>query len=531
MGTFVGTGSLVRLALRRDRIMLPVWIVLFVLTASSSASATVGLYPTISSRVEAAGTFNSTPALVALYGRIYDPTSLGALAMLKLSALGAALVAVLGYIVVVRHTRAEEESGRLELLGATVVGRRAPLTAALIVAAGTNLVLGLLTALGQIGAGLPATGAVAFGLAWAGAGLAFAAVGAVAAQLTSSARAANALSSAVLGLAYLLRAVGDSAGPNGPTWVSWLSPIGWAQQLRPFAGDRFWVLLLLAGFAVLAIGGAYALVARRDIDAGLLPDRPGPASASALLRSPFALAWRLHRTALFGWLAGFVVLGAVLGSIATNVGSMLSSPQAREMIVRLGGEKGLTDSFLAAELGITGLIASVYAVQAAMRLRAEETAQRVEPLLATATGRIRWAAGHIVMSLLGTGVLVAATGVAAGLSYGAAVDDLGQVGRVLGAALAYLPAIWVVTAVVVAAFGLAPRAIMAGWAALVAFLVLELLGPLLKLDQWVMDVSPFTHVPKLPGTAFSATPLVWLAVVAAVFTSAGLAAFRRRDIG
>ncbi|KAA2244175.1 ABC transporter permease, partial [Solihabitans fulvus] len=142
------------------------WSVLFALTASSPASATVGLYPTPSSRGEPAGTFNSTPALVALYGRIYDPTSLGALAMLKLSALGAALVAVLGYIVVVRHTRAEEESGRLELLGATVVGRRAPLTAALIVAAGTDLVLGLLTALGQNGAGLPVTGAGPDGLCW-----------------------------------------------------------------------------------------------------------------------------------------------------------------------------------------------------------------------------------------------------------------------------------------------------------------------------------------------------------------------------
>jgi ABC-2 type transport system permease protein len=227
----------------------------------------------VASRVQAAAASNNTASLVALYGRVYDPASLGALAMLKMSGLGAALVAVLAILIVVRHTRAEEEAGRLELLGATVVGRYAPVTAALLVALGSNLVLGLLTTLGLLGAGLPAAGSVAFGLGWAGVGIAFAAIAAVAAQLISGARAAIGIAVATLGLAYLLRAVGDTAGADGPSWLSWLSPIGWGQQIRPYAGERWWVLLLLAGFAVLVASGAYALVARRDLGAGLLPGR------------------------------------------------------------------------------------------------------------------------------------------------------------------------------------------------------------------------------------------------------------------
>lgn len=527
----VGTGSLVRLALRRDRVLLPVWIAVFVVMAAVSASATVGLYPTVASRARAAMSVNNTPSLVALYGPVYDPTSLGAVAMIKMTGFGAALVAVLTMIVVVRHTRGEEESGRLELLGATVVGRQAPLAAALLVAVGTSLVIGALTALGLIGAGLPASGSVAFGLVWAGVGIAFAATAAVAAQLTESARAATSIAVAVLGFCYLLRAIGDTAGTDGPRWLSWLSPVGWGQQIRPYAGDRWEILLLLAGWTVLATATAFGLVARRDLDAGLLPDRPGPAAAAAGLRSPLALAWRLHRGALLGWTACFVVLGLVLGNIASGIGNLLDSPQAQEMLRQLGGVGSLVDAFLAAELGILGVITSVYGVQAAMRLRTEETALRAEPLLATAVGRLRWALSHVTVALGGSAVLLLGAGLGVGLAHGAQVGDLSRGGPVLLGALVQLPAAWVLVGIVVALFGLAPRLTAGGWVALVAFLLIGQFGALLELPQWVQDLSPFAHVPALPGAEFSAPPLLWLTAVAAALLAVGLAGFRRRDVG
>lgn len=530
MNGYAGTGALVRLALRRDRVMLPVWLAAFVVTAAGSASATVGLYPTLPPRIQAAESFNRTQALVALYGRVYDTSSLGALAMVKAGGIGAILVAVLAILVVVRHTRAEEESGRLELVGATAIGRRAPLTAALCVAAGTNIVLALLTALGLTAAGLPAAGSLAFGLAWAGVGLAFAAVAAVCAQLSGGGRPAIGLSVAVLGAVYLLRAIGDTAGRAGPRWLTWLSPIGWGQQFRPYAGNRWWVLLITLGFAALATGGAYALAARRDLGAGLLADRPGPAAAGGALRGPFGLAWRLQRGTLAAWIAGFAVFGLVFGNIATSVTGFLGSAQAREFFTKLGGEKGVTDAFLAAMLGLVGVGASAYGVQAAMRLRAEETGTHAELVLSTGTSRVRWLASHAAIALLGTALLMLVFGAAAGLAYAAHAHDAGQLGRVVVAALVRVPAAWVLTGIVVAAFGLAPRLAIAGWAAMVAFLLLGELGPLLSLDQRVMDVSPFTHVPRLPGSALHATPVVALIAVAALLTAAGVAGFRRRDV-
>lgn len=532
MNGLAGTGTLLRLALRRDRVLLPVWIAVFVMMAASSAAATVGLYPTVASRAQAAAAINNAPSLVALYGRIYDPTSLGAVAMIKMIAFGSALLAVLSIIVVVRHTRAEEEAGRLELVGATVVGRYAPITAALLTALGSNVVLGALTSATLITVGLPTAGSLAFGLTWAGVGTAFAAVAAVAAQITGSARAATGASCAALGAAYLLRAVGDtsSASRNGPGWLSWLSPVGWGQQVRPFAGDLWWVLLLPLAFAVALVAIAYGLLARRDHGAGLLPQRPGREAAAARLHGPLALAWRLHRGTVLGWTAGFLVVGVVFGDVASGVGNLLDSPQARELIASLGGQQALTDAFLATELGFLGVVASAFGVQAALRLRVEETALRAEPLLATPVTRLAWARSHITIALAGPALMLAVAGLGAGVTHAINTHDPSQVGGVLLGALVQVPATWVVTGIVVAVFGLAPRLVPLGWAALVAFLLLGELGPLLKLDQWIMDLSPFAHVPKLPGGQPQSGPMLALLLVAAALITIGLTSFRHRDL-
>ncbi|SDI14770.1 ABC-2 type transport system permease protein [Actinokineospora alba] len=525
-----GTGALVRLALRRDRVLLLVWIAVFAAIAAVSAKATVGLYTTEQARVQAAEMFNHTKSLTALYGKVYDPTSAGALAMVKLGGSGAVMVAVLAILLVVRHTRAEEETGRLELVAATVVGRHAPLTAAIIIALVANVALGVCTAAALVGAGLPADGSLVFGLSWASVGIAFAAIAAITTQVSSRARAARGFAIAVLGVVYVLRAVGDTASESGPRWVGWLSPIGWGQQFRPYAGNRWWVVLITTGFAAVAVAAAYLLAARRDLGAGLVREHPGPATGPRL-RGPLSLAWRLQRGSLLAWASGFALLGAVFGNIASSVGDFFDSPAARDMVMALGGEKGLTDAFLATELGLVALIAAAYGITSAMRLRAEETASRAEPVLAAAVGRTRWALSHLVVALGGTTVLMVVLGLSVGFAHGARVGDLGQVGRVLGGALAQLPAIWVLVGVVVAGFGLLPRISALGWVVLVAVVVLSDLGPLLELDQWVMGLSPFTHLPKLPGSDWTLTPLLGLSAIAALMNAAGLAGFRRRDLG
>ena len=274
--TLAGTGILIRLGLRRDRWLLPAWIAGFAVTAYSTAVAGAELYPDVDSRVSAATALNATASLVAMFGRVYDPTSLGALSLIKYTAFMAAILAVLMVVITVRHTRSDEESGRLELLGGGRLGRDAPLASALAISFGASLVLGLATAAALAAGGLPAAGSLAFGLGWAATGMAFSAVAGVTAQLTASARAATGLGVGVVAVTYALRAVGDLAEPGPSAW-SWLSPIGWNQQIRAFAGDHWWVLVLPMALCAALVPVALALRAGRDLGAGLREDRPGPA--------------------------------------------------------------------------------------------------------------------------------------------------------------------------------------------------------------------------------------------------------------
>jgi ABC-2 type transport system permease protein len=179
-----------------------------------------------------------------------------------------------------------------------------------------------------------------------------------------------------------------------------------------------------------------------------------------------------------------------------------------------------------------GVPAAAYGMAAALRPRTEESEQRAELVLATPAGRVRWVAGHVVIAAAGPAVLLGAAGLTAGLAYGLRTGDVGsELPRLLGAALAQVPAAWLMAGVAVALFGLAPRmAASAGWAALGVIALLTLVGPTLRLPQWVMDISPFTHLPKLPGGSFTVSPLLWLAGVAVVLAVAGLAGLRRRDL-
>lgn len=527
MSTMTGCGTLFRLALRRDRWLLPIWIIGFALVAMFSASATRQLYPSVSSLSQAAATLNETGALVALYGRVYDATSLGAVSLIKMTGFGAALVALLMAFVVVRHTRNDEESGRLELVCASAVGRNAPLAAAMLTGFASSCVLGVATGAGLAVTGLPISGCLAFGLSWALTGIVFSAVAAIAAQVVTTGRAAIGVSAFAVGLAYVLRAVGDVASA-GPGWLSWLSPIGWSQQLRPFAGDRWWVTVLPLGCCVVLVPIAFVLRSRRDLGAGLIADRPGPAHGS--LRSVLALAVRLQRASFVAWVVGTVVMGLVLGSVVSSVTDLLSSAEMRQLIIALGGEQRLTDAFVAAELAMLGPVIAAYAVMAVARLHAEEAAGHAELLLSTATSRVRWAAGHVGVALGGSAVLLFATGTAIGIGYATDVGDWHQVGQIAIAGLAQIPAIWVVAACVVVLFGWIPRWVGAGWGLLVAFIVLGEFGALWKLPQWVLDLSPFSHSPQLPGTGAHTGAVVPLIVIALVGVVIGMIGWRRRDV-
>jgi ABC-2 type transport system permease protein len=534
-GALTGTAVLARLALRRDRMLLPIWVYLVLVGTSVNAYTFAHLYKTQASREALVASGLNNPALLFLYGRL-SGTSVGALTAWRYGVWAALFAVLMSVFTVVRHTRANEEAGRLELIGSARVGRQAPLAAALAVTAVANVLLAVLLAVILPFIGPPAAGSLALALGVGTCGLAFTGITAVTVQLSAGARAARGMALALLGLSFLLRAIGDSAGARGPSWLTWVLPLGWTEMLRPFAEERWWVLALPVAVFLAGTWLAFALAARRDQGAGLLPDRAGRPAASPLMSGPFSLAWRLQWTTLAGWAAGYVFIFAVSGAAADGIGQLAgTSSGLKNEFARLGGQSAIVSAYLSALMLLAGLGAAAYGVSAVLRLRSEEAGDLAEPVLAGAQGRVRWGLSHVLVAMAGSALLLAAAGVAAGLGYwvrASGVPAGTEVARMLGAGLAQLPAAGVIVGIAVLAFGLLPKAaVVVSWAAFGLALAVNLFGQSLQLSHWVLDVSPFTHAPRLPGGAVSATPLLWLALLALAGVVAGLAALRRRDIG
>jgi ABC-2 type transport system permease protein len=528
-----GTGELARLAFRRDRLALPAAVYVIAVLVAGTAETFKRLYPTAAGRAALAATGESNPALRFLYSRIYGD-SLGSLTVWRYGIWAGIFAALMVIFVVIRHTRSDEEAGRLELVGSAAVGRQAALAAALATAAAASAGVTILLCVLLPLTGLPVAGSALLGLAIGCCGLAFTGIAAVAAQLTSSARTARGIALGVLGVAFVLRGVGDAAGAGGPSWLSWLSPLGWIQFTQPFAARDWWVLSLPLAVAVAGTGLAFGLAERRDHGSGLLADRPGRPAASALLSDPFGLAWRLQRGALLGWAAGYAFTFAACGAAAKGIGQLFGTSSALQReFTRLGGQSAITNAYLAALMLLAGLIAAAFAISVVLRLRTEETGGLAEPVLATATGRIRWALSHITIAVAGTALLLAVAGVTTGLGYGLQTGSAGpEVARMTGAAMAQLPSALVLAAIAVLVFGLVPGAsIPAAWTALGLVVLINLFGQVLQLSHWILDISPFTHAPRLPGGTVSAVPLLWLCALALAMSVAGLAGLRRRDIG
>ncbi|WP_214415417.1 ABC transporter permease [Sphaerisporangium fuscum] len=517
-----GTWTLIRLILRRDRVLLPVWIAISALLPAAVASATTRLYGDQAAREAFAAASMDNPAQLATRGVIYD-ASVGGLTAWTLGSSGVLIAGLVSALLVIRHTRAEEETGRRELLASGVVGRHAPLAAALAVVVAAGLLTALLSVPGLAAAGLPAGSSLLFGLSTAGGGSAFAAVAAVTAQLSASSGTARGTAIAAGGLLFALRSVGDA---GGVPWLAWLSPFGWARLTRPYAGDQWWVLGLFGAFAAALAAAAFALSARRDVAGALMPARPGPAAGT--LRGPFGLAGRLHRGTLAGFAIGFGLLGALLGAAAHGLDAQLDTPQFREFATTIGGSGArISDVFFTFMIYVLSQLVTGAALVSALRARGEEAAGRAEILLATPVGRLRWALSHLLFAVAGPALSLTALGAAAGLAYD------GEVVRVTGATLAYLPAVWTVVGLATLLFGVLPRpAAAVSWTVFGLILLVDLLAEFKLAGGFVQDLSPFVHVPgTLLGEASSpAVPLLGLTLAAGALAAAGLASFCRRDL-
>ena len=520
-----GTRPLVRLALRRDRIMVAVWVALLVVVSYASAAATTSLYATEAEQVKAAEAINASGAIVALYGPILDVHNLGELAMTKMTVTYSVLVAVMVLFVVRRHTRGDEESGLAELLGGTAIGHEAPLTAAVAFGSAVSLLLGVLVASANTAGGLPVAGSIAFGGLWAGTGLVAVGITALACQLSASSRTCAGLAAAAFAVLFVLRAVGDTTDAS---FLSWLSPFGWNTQVRAYGDTRWWVLGLYLVAAAGLVLVARAVRARRDLGAGVIQARPGPATGSPRLRDALALSVRVHRPLLLWWTAAVAVYGLVFGALAPGLNS-LDSDQIRQMFERIGGAGAFEDMLIAAVAAVLGLVVTAFGITVLGHSGSDEQDGRTEQVLATATSRSQVFVAATLTAVVGATWLLLVAGVSLAVGVGNQTDN--GFGTLVSSSVVQAPAVWVVVGVGALLLALRSGWALLGWGALVLFATLGLVGELLGLPDWVLKLSPYTHVAKVPSETFSWRPALVLSVIAAVLLVVAWTRFRTRDIG
>lgn len=526
-GTTAGTGTLLRFMLRRERFRLPWWLLGAGVLLAFQSTGSQNLYGTPEALARLRETMGGNVTIVALSGPKELLETIGGEVVFEIFGYLAIVVALMSMFLVGRHTRSDEETGRAELIRSARVGRHAPLAAALCLAGLANLAVAVVVFAAAAGTGLPVVGSVLLGAATAGVGLTFAALTACAAQVFENARAVYGAVALAIGASYVLRAVGDIG--NGA--LSWLSPIGWGQRTFPYSDDRWWPLLLPLGVSVVLGAVAVALLDRRDFGAGLLPSRPGRATASWALGSPLGLAWRLQRGALAGWAVGLFLLGASYGSFGNSVEQYVAdNPEIANYLP--GGAADVVDSYLGLTIMLAALVAAAFAVSSGLRARGEETSGRAEPVLATATSRWAWLGSHLAVALAGSALILLLVGFGEGLTYGLSVSDAGQIPRLMAVALVYLPAVWLVVGLAVLAFGWLPRAAAAvAWVVFGYCAVVALFAESFNLPEWTRNASPFAHTPEAPFESVTVAPLLVLGGIAVVLQAAGFVGFRRRDVG
>ncbi|ASW56353.1 ABC transporter permease [Plantactinospora sp. KBS50] len=498
-----------------------------------TAAAVAGLYDTPAKIRGYAEAVTSGSALAAINGRVEGIDSLGGVIQDEFGFLAAFLLPLLGIGLVAGSTRREEESGRLETVLAGRIRRYQPALAALTVATAAILGTSVLFAAGLAVTGVGMSGAILYSAALGALAFVFAGFAALCAQFVRHTRAVYTATLIVLAVAYVLRGVGDTAGDTAGNatgaWLTWLSPLGWAEKTAPFGDQRWWVLALPAVVGLACGGAAVWLAARRDVGSALLRGRAGPARAGRSRRGALGFAARLHLPAAAGWLAGGLLLAGMMGALARQFLDAMAGNPALAEVMGIDGGRPLA-GFVASTQLYLAIIGAGYVVQAVGALRGEETEGRLETRLAGTLSRPRWLAAHAVAVAAGLVLIVAGSSTVLALSTTWSVGNADEFGATIAAGLAYLPAELVFAGLALALFGLWPRALALGWVGYAGTTFIALLGPGLNLAQWALDLAPTTHVGSPPLGTVDPLGLATLAGVAGALTLTGFVAFRRRDV-
>ncbi|QKG85024.1 ABC transporter permease [Kroppenstedtia pulmonis] len=527
---YKNTGTLFRFLLWRDRIRIPVWIISLAAITFMVAMAFTDLYPTEQEREVMAETMRN-PAMSAMVGQGYglDHYTPGAMMAHQMLLFTALAVAIMSILLVARHTRADEEDGRIELIRSLPSGRLSNLSATMLLLFTTNALIALVIGFGLYVLNIESMdleGSLLYGAVLGSTGIIFTAITAIFAQLSDSSRGTIGFSFAVLGLSYLIRAIGDA----GNETLSWISPLGWVLGAEVYVNNYWWPIVLTVGVSLLLVIVAFYLNAIRDLGSGFLPAKPGRKHASSLLQSPLGLALRLQRTALIAWAIGLFMIGASYGSVLGDLEAFFEENEIMKQMLTDNEGFSLTEQFITMLMSIMAMISTIPALMSMLKLTGEERKNRTEHLLSRAVSRMRLMGSSLLTAIV-TAFVMLSLGTIGLWSTGTAVMDDGILfGTLYPAAIVHLPAMWLMIGIAVLLIGMAPKITGFIWVYLAYSFIAIYLGRLLQFPEWMDHLSPFGYIPQLPVEEMNYMRVSALMIIALVIMMIGFVGYRRRDI-
>lgn len=523
------TGSLARFIIRRDRIRIPLWLIGLTFFTLVVPIAFDDMYASQQERDTMAETMHN-PAMTAMVGPgDLENYTTGAMTAHNMLLLTAVVVGLMSILLIIRHTRADEEDGRIEMIRSLPVGRLSNLNATLTVLVGINIILALTTSFGLYTLGIESMeleGSLLYGAALGGTGILFAGITAVFAQLSESSRGAIGYSIAVLLIAYLIRAVGDVSNET----LSLLSPLGWVTRTQAYSNNIWWPILLLIGISIILFIFANYLNAIRDLGSGFIHAKPGKKYASPLLQSPLGLAFRLQRTGFISWGIGMLIMGISYGSVMGDLESFFEGNELLEQMLIQEEGYTLTEQFIPMLLLVMGILATVPAIMAMNKLISEEKKNHIEHILARAVSRSKLLGSYLLIAIVNGFVMLSLTAIGLWSAAEAVMEDGFDFGTIYAAALVYYPAMLVMIGVSVFLIGFLPKLTGFIWLYVTySFFVLYLDG-LFQFPDWVGKLSPFGYIPQLPVENMKWSPVITLAIIAILLMVIGFIGYRNRDI-
>ncbi len=502
---------------------------LFLLTAYGNPIGYAHTYTTVAQRLAFAHSFAHNKAVLLFYGRAYDLLTVGGYSAWRTGGTLAILAAVFGLMSAVRALRAEEESGRAELVLSAPVARGLNNAAALAAAVVGTFALWLAVVVGSRLGGLPLGGSAYLGLAIVSMVPVFLAVGALTSQIAPNRRVALELGGGVLGICFLLRVIADTS--SGLSWLRWITPLGWAQELRPFTAARPLVLLAPIGLSVVLLTLSWAISSQRDVGNGLIAVRDVARPRLSLLRSPLAQAFRGERISLLVWTSGVGALGLIIGVVSRSISAAGIPRRLAHELSKVGAGSILTPrGYIGFSFVFFVLLVSLFAVAQVSAAHHEEAAGRLENLLSLPVARGRWLGGRLLLAAASALFVALAAGL---LTWAGAVSQGVHLSlpTMLEAGLNCLPVAGLFLGVSALLYAAAPRASTGVSYGLVALLYLwQLIGSLVGVPRWMAEATPFAHVGLVPAAAFQGLAAGAMVAVGLAAGGLAIALFRRRDL-